>query len=109
MGIIDDTWGIAAFNAERLRQITEEGYTPEQDVGHSEELARAGACYADFAAGQLEGADQDEPHAFWPWDDSAWKPGSTPLRTMEKAGSLLAAAYDALLAEISQGIIDAGD
>lgn len=89
------SWGISRFNDERNRQL-QIGYSKAGDRNRADELARAGACYADFAAGQIEEAEQDEPHPFWPWNDNYWKPGDTPLRTLEKAGALLAAAYDEL-------------
>lgn len=94
--------GIEEFGNERTRQIEEEGYAPHADVGRSEELLRAAACYADWAAEQLEGGVPDEPHAFWPWESDDWKPVN-PLRAMEKSAALMAAAYDALYTEITHG------
>ncbi len=95
--------GIDAFHGERVRQIQQEGYAPADDVGRSDQLIRAAACYADYAASQLEGIDADEPHPFWPWSAECWKPGNTHLRTLEKAGALLAAGYDALYEELLHG------
>lgn len=93
--------GIVSFTEERERHIVEKNFSPERDDAYPPgELARAGACYADFAAGQMEGISQDEPHAFWPWSAESWNPGGSPVRTLEKAGALLAAEYDARYREI---------
>lgn len=91
--------GIEAFGDERQRQIEEEGYEPHGDFGRASELARAAACYADWAAADLEGMSIDEPHAFWPWAPEDWKPGGSAMRAMEKSAALMAAAYDALHGE----------
>ena len=88
--------GIDEANDERTRQIEQLGYTEQFDEGRATDLARAAACYADFAAGRLEGASQDVPHPFWPWEPEDWKPGTSELRTLVKAMALLAAAYDDL-------------
>jgi hypothetical protein len=53
--------------AERQRQISVEGWTPEHDDGNfSGDLARAAACYA------LDGLPTLQP--VWPWDADWWKP-----------------------------------
>lgn len=85
---------------ERTRQIEEKGYTEGLDLGRAFELARAGACYADKVASDLENSQIDEPHAFWPWGPEDWKPGDSQVETLEKAGALIAAALDAILNEI---------
>ncbi|MEZ6890348.1 hypothetical protein ABL968_02820 [Pseudomonas aeruginosa] len=75
--------------AERRRQITAEGWTPEHDDAHSHgEMARAAACYA--LAGSS--APNDGTAALlvslaWPWDEQWWKP-STARRDMVKACAL---------------------
>ncbi len=89
--------------AERQRQIAVEGYDAQHDAGHSEELAQAGATYAQ--AGRYRGIPQwdhtsSEPPFSWPWQGSDWKP--TPgdrIRELVKAGALIAAAIDALQPE----------
>ena len=90
------------FAAERERQVTEEGYTPEHDVNHAGELALAGDAYALAAAdslGVLGYAANDPAHPTfdWPWDKSYWKPTGDPVRDLVKAGGLIAAALDSLL------------
>ncbi|HHW1707582.1 TPA: hypothetical protein ACUUCU_002372 [Pseudomonas aeruginosa] len=75
--------------AERRRQITAEGWTPEHDDEHADgQMARAAACYA--LAGSS--APKDGTAALlvslaWPWDEQWWKP-STARRDMVKACAL---------------------
>ncbi|HGT3377123.1 hypothetical protein [Pseudomonas aeruginosa] len=75
--------------AERLRQVEAEGWTPEHDDAHSHgQMARAAACYA--LAGSS--APNDGTAALlvslaWPWDEQWWKP-STARRDMVKACAL---------------------
>jgi len=77
--------------AERQRQISAEGWTPEHDDVHgNSQLAIAAACYAGNAAGKWGIAS-----AAWPWDGSWWKP-STPRRDLEKAGALILAEIERL-------------
>ncbi|MFW4930954.1 hypothetical protein ACOAOU_05340 [Pseudomonas aeruginosa] len=75
--------------AERRRQITAEGWTPDHDDAHSHgEMARAAACYA--LAGSS--APNDGTAALlvslaWPWDEQWWKP-TTTRRDLVKACAL---------------------
>ena len=75
--------------AERKRQITAEGWTPEHDDEHADgQMARAAACYA--LAGSS--APKDGTAALlvslaWPWDEQWWRP-STARRDMVKACAL---------------------
>lgn len=90
--------------AERERQVTTEGYTPEHDRDHHDgQLALAGICYAGQHAAIREHAfietDQDigtasegAPGA-WPWDPEWWKP-KDPQRDLVRAGALIAAEAD---------------
>ena len=96
--------GIEAIAAERRRQIESEGWTPKHDDQYLEgELVQAAACYAGWAA------DAMKPNLYrsawvtpnnWPWDDSWWKPGDGSreacVRSLEKAGALIAAEIDRL-------------
>lgn len=83
--------------AERRRQITAEGWTPEHDDQHSHgQMARAAACYA--LAGSS--APNDGTAALlvslaWPWDEQWWKP-STARRDMVKACALALAEIERL-------------
>ena len=64
--------------AERQRQISAEGWTPEHDDEHiNGELAAAGGAYAITAASEAKGGQPSFLHrvpSFWPFDDSWWKP-----------------------------------
>lgn len=84
--------------AERARQISVEGWTPEHDDGANDvaAMADAAACYAMHAAQMLAGAycaPMTIPHTTWPWDASWWKPTS-PRRDLVKAGALILAEIE---------------
>lgn len=84
-------YGVAKIAAERRRQISAEGWTPEHDDTHTEyELVSAAVAYAAEVAGL------DYPSQFWPWDYESWRPGSD-VRMLVKAGALIAAEIDRLL------------
>ena len=101
-GHVDDieSPGIRAFAVERDRQTQEKGYDAEHDKQHNaKELIAAAACYALTP-------ENGELINWWPWSVDAWKP-TTQKRNLEKAGALLAAAYDlmearARLAELEE-------
>lgn len=78
--------------AERQRQISAEGWTPEHDDEHDDgSLASAAACYA------MAGAYRHyEPREKWRWDDSWWKPSTDKRRNLEKAGALILAEMERL-------------
>lgn len=99
---LDDTRGVGLVAAERARQIEREGWTAEHDAEHDPgELASAGASYALNAACMLyplNGTPLDEPPTCWLWDRAYWKP-KDPLRDLVRAGALIAAEIDKLLAE----------
>lgn len=92
---------ILAIAAERQRQISVEGWTPEHDDDHAPgEMARAGACYA--LVDQI--ALQPDPRKtgavievgsrwFWPWANEWWKPQDN-RRNLIRAGALIAAELD---------------
>ncbi|HYE20955.1 MAG TPA: hypothetical protein VEA69_21090 [Tepidisphaeraceae bacterium] len=99
--------GIDLIAAERERQMTQEGWTPEHDDQHSEgELLKAADQYleaADFivTTGRDDGDRYFHGHApqayKWPWDKEWWKPDwSDPIRNLVKAGALIAAEIDRL-------------
>ena len=95
MSVLGD--GALAIVRERLRQVTVEGYQPEHDASHTgRDLAWAAFCYIDRALSDTP-ANPAVPQA-WPWDDHDWKPGE-PMRMLVKAGALIAAEVDRLLAE----------
>lgn len=90
--------GAERIAIERARQLMPqaaggEGWDARHDAGHAEQLARAGATYA------LPPNVQPSRRDLWPWQARWWKP--TPddrIRELEKAGALIAAAIDDLLA-----------
>ena len=93
-----DQDGAALIAAERRRQVEVEGWTAEHDRHHVNwELDRAAAIYAvpDGYRGRIYSA------ALWP---VGWTFKPTPddrLRELVKAGALIAAAIDLLIAEDS--------
>lgn len=87
--------------AERERQKTVEGWTPEHDDEHDDgELARAASAYA-LNAGlpkrfeTLAKALRGEHGAIWPWHPAWWKP-TTSRRDLVKAGALILAEIERL-------------
>lgn len=97
--------GVEAIAAERKRQIEKEGWSESHDRQHSfGELILAAVCYALPAdcREEIQLIEGNVPKA-WPWDIVFWKP--TPndrKREIVKAGALLAAEYDRLVAEEAQ-------
>lgn len=107
---------IELIAAERQRQIEKEGWTPEHDASHKRgELAMAAACYAVErpifvqATSYRYPVDETERHAdrrlpdvvmsnLWPWAARWYKPKDT-LSDLVRAGALIAAEIDRLLAE----------
>jgi len=101
--------GIERIAAERRRQIEIEGWTPEHDAGHGDgELVAAAMAYARHgtpdAGGGVGVGDRFFPKT---WHPSWWKPqkkcplqmtGADRVRHLEKAGALLAAEIDRILA-----------
>lgn len=85
---------------ERIRQISEEGWTPERDDEQHQHgsLARAAACYAthaaDCTAHGKELISEDSPHD-WPWDEAWWKPNGK-RRDLVRAGALIVAEIERL-------------
>lgn len=96
--------GVEQIAAERARQITTKGWTPEHDDDHDDgTLAIAAKSYlfaATIAAGDdpvMKAAiiDRRVPIPGWPkgWD---FKPSDDPIRNLVKAGALIAAEIDRL-------------
>jgi len=78
--------------AERARQISAEGWTPEHDDQHVDgEMAQASGCYALNAAGWKTEALR----GCWPikWM-AAWFKPTTPRRDLVKAGALIIAEIE---------------
>jgi hypothetical protein len=78
--------------AERQRQVSAEGWTPEHDDEHDiGEMADAAASYALHASGWTETI----PGGIWPadWSQKWWKP-TTPRRNLVKSGALILAEIE---------------
>ncbi|MGG2044866.1 hypothetical protein [Burkholderia gladioli] len=84
--------------AERARQVSVEGWTPEHDDQYTKgELAQAASLYA------VSDLKRGDPPLMWPWHANWWKP-STPRRNRVKATALMLAEIERLdRAEASQG------
>lgn len=95
--------GIDLIEAARDSQV-ERGYTPEHDTEHTRsELAKAAFAYLHLCRLQLNRPLRtqdiiDAKDAYWPWPDG-WNPSaSDPIKNLAKAGALIAAEIDRLLA-----------
>ena len=93
--------------AERRRQISQEGWTPEHDDEHSRgEMARAAAAYA-FPMPSLTAEERLNPETInlralrvrpprhWPWSAQWWKPKDR-RRNLVRSGALIAAEIERL-------------
>lgn len=83
--------------AERQRQITAEGWTPEHDDEHGAgDLAMAAAVYALPEGARYIGASPfRKVPTFWPWDAVSWKPCER-RRELVKSCALALAEIDRL-------------
>lgn len=90
--------GISLIAAERQRQLSVEGWTPEHDDAHSSgEMAQAAAIYA------IQHAYRHRVFFWlWPWDLKWFKPADRK-RELVKSGALIAAELDRLLRKESAG------
>lgn len=103
--------GVERIALERKRQIDEEGYDAEHDAEHKTgQLASLAALYAlppfkrqPDAGGYIRGTIR-LLDLLWPrgWSKRWWKPDDDRIRELEKAGALIAAEIDRLLAEEEQ-------
>ncbi|WP_281660798.1 hypothetical protein [Microvirgula aerodenitrificans] len=82
--------------AERQRQISAEGWTPEHDDCHvKREMACAAACYALPEITAIDGIN------VWPWEDNWWKPRDHRSNLI-RAGALILAEIERLDRAASQ-------
>jgi hypothetical protein len=86
--------------AERERQKTVEGWTPEHDDEHdSGDLAGAASAYALYANDELHPQSQGDGNysvqapMMWPFESAWWKP-TNPRRALVKAGALILAEIE---------------
>jgi hypothetical protein len=89
--------GVQRIRAERARQKRRDGehYNAAHDKQHRNgELAMAAAFYAT----PPELRDRSIERLFWPGSHWRYKPNADRVRELEKAGALIAAEIDRLLA-----------
>lgn len=90
------------IEAERIRQVTSEGWTPEHDDEHDDgELAQAAMCYAcpprSLIRHRRPGRLNTDVPTYWPWHWSWWKPcPEDRRRELVKAGALIVAEIERL-------------
>lgn len=92
--------GVELIADERLRQTSQEGWTPEHDDKHrGKQLAKGAESYLCAWTFPDKSATRDEPVRpawSWPWSMKWWKPSNDPIRNLVKAGALIAAEIDRL-------------
>jgi hypothetical protein len=93
--------GAEMIARERRRQIEGEGWTDEHDSNYRRgELSAAAASYAMAASAQVmfrrDTMSDITPPSQWPWTAEWWKLSDDPVRTLTKAGALIAAEIDRL-------------
>lgn len=88
--------------AERRRQVSAEGWTPEHDDAHTKgEIAHAAAAYIDHSVRFRDAHDlgvnyqTKAPNTLWPWNWHWWKP-KNPRRDLVRAGALILAEIERL-------------
>lgn len=87
---------IELIQAERQRQIDEEGWTPEHDDEHNTgELALAASAYA--LTPEIHKTSPGTFWKVWPWPRKWWKPSPDDRqRELVKAGALIVAEIERL-------------
>jgi hypothetical protein len=88
--------GAEIIAAERERQKQVEGYN-EQDAEYTNaQLLLAASAYLTLASG-----DKILAAYTWPWPQEYFRPNDVPVRSLAKAGALIAAEIDRLQAAAS--------
>jgi hypothetical protein len=91
----DKPRGSDLISSERQRQISEEGWNSSHDDAHDfGELLIAANAYISVV--QMPDRAHDILAVNWPWEKSCFKPSPDPIRTLVKAGALIAAEIDRL-------------
>ena len=87
--------GSELISKERQRQRDQEGWSAEHDATHSDRsLVTVAECYISAAVcGYTNGVPSRWPES---WDPRWWKPSTSSIRNLVKAGALLAAEIDRL-------------
>lgn len=101
------TMGSQLIAMERQRQIEFEGFTEEHDSEHTDgSIAMAAACYLYEYYSRVENLRayyHNQAFTFWPWDDKWYKPSKDNIILLKKAGALIAAEIDRIIATIGKG------
>jgi hypothetical protein len=108
--------GADLIAAERVRQIEQEGYDEQHDVAHGPgPLLDAASEYLSVGSYRIRYPDSEhdpamyldikDMHGFpasnWPWAPHEFKPTADPIPNLVKAGALIAAEIDRLMAQES--------
>lgn len=92
--------GVEKIAAERARQVSFHGYTPDHDDTHANgELSSAAIAYLEEAFQMIYAGDDvpdSDPPFSWPFEDSSWNPSVGPIRNLVKAGALIVAQIEML-------------
>ena len=100
------TTGTYMIAVERERQVKDEGYNAEHDQVHTPmTLARAAVSYI---LCNDENKRKVAKTTYWPWEDKYYKPRDMK-RNLVRAGALVAAAIDRLLAKDVQSPVEPCD
>lgn len=100
------TTGAYMIAVERERQVKDEGYNAEHDQAHAPmTLAKAAVSYI---LCNDEKKRKIAKTTYWPWEDKYYKPRDMK-RNLVRAGALIAAAIDRLLAEDIQSPVEPCD
>ncbi len=98
--------GVELIADERLRQITQEGYSEQHDDDHFDDaLPLAAVCYAlpdRYQALMSSDGDRERTPSAWPWLGRDWKPADR-IRDLQRAGALIAAAIDREIGKAGNG------
>lgn len=85
--------GANLIRAERHRQITEEGYSKDNDKRYiHDELIDATVAY--LLQSKSNSDEFDVLVNWWPWEKKYWKPSKNITTNLKKAGALVAAEID---------------
>jgi len=93
--------------AERQRQISAEGWTPEHDDEHIPgTLSQAAGCYVEWNAWEAEYQRDGAIPVNWPWAAEWWKP-KDERRNLVRAGALILAEIERLDRAANKSVIAA--
>jgi hypothetical protein len=96
LSVPGDNKGAYRILAERIRQISVEGWSDNNDDQYNnDELIIAAMSYLRPAKYRAAFDTNNKQH--WPWDSDWWKPSpENRIRELEKSGALIAAEIDRL-------------